>query len=177
MSGTRAPSGFRIAEAMSALMQAKARLLAEAPDITEDEKLLLDSIEGEAEGDPFAVIDRLVSAAIHAADMAEIANVRAIELAERKARFKRRNEQLRAIVLDMIDALGIRKLERPVYTVSLKDGIEELLIDEDAVPDDFYMRITKTLDRTATRKALKDGETLSWARLGNNKPSLVIRTK
>jgi hypothetical protein len=178
MSGTRAPSAYAVQQAMSALLQAKARLLAEAPDITEDERLLLDSIEGEAEGDPFAVLDRLVAAAIHAADMAEIAHVRATELAEREARFKRRNEQLRGVVFDMISALDIKRpIERPTYTASIGQGpVKVILTDEEALQDQ-YVRITKTPILSAIGNALKAGEQVNGATLSNPAPRLILKTR
>jgi hypothetical protein len=45
---SKQPGSYAIAAAMSALMQAKERLLQIDPSIVDDETLLLDSIEGEA---------------------------------------------------------------------------------------------------------------------------------
>jgi hypothetical protein len=177
MSGTRAPSAWAVEQAMAALLQARERLLAEAPDITEDEKLLLDSIEGEADGDPFAVIDRLVAAAIHAADMAEIAHVRATELAERKARFKRRNEQLRAILLDMISALDIKRIERPTYTASIGQGPAKVIVTDDTALPNNLMRITRAPNLSAIADALKAGEQIDGATLSNPPMRLTLRTR
>jgi hypothetical protein len=176
MIGTRAPSAYAVQQAMSALLQARERLLAEAPDITEDERLLLDSIEGEAEGDPLAVIDRLVAAAIHANDMAEIAHVRATELAERKARFKRRNEQLRGVVFSMLEALEVRRIERPTYSASVRVGQPKVILTDDTKLPEEFIRIKREPNLSAIGAALKAGEQIEGAMLANGAPGLMIKT-
>jgi hypothetical protein len=171
------PGAYAIQQAITALALGKAQMLAVAPDMADDEKLLWDSIEGEVEGDPMGVIDKLVAAAIHANDLAEIAHMRATELAERKARFKRRNEQLRSIVQDMLSALDMRKLERPEYTASIRNGQPHVVItDVDDLPE-IYVRTKREPDKAAILAALKEGRELDGASLSNSAASLAIRTR
>jgi hypothetical protein len=172
----KGPGAFAVQQAMNALQQARERLLAIDPDIGEDQTLLADMLDGEVEGDPFAVIDRLVATAISAEDFAQIAHMRAAELAERKARFLRRSDRMRSIVKDMMDALSLTRLERPCYSAGIGKGQPELLIDEAELADE-HMRITKTPDRKAIRKLLVDGEEVRGARLGNSMPRLTLRTR
>jgi phosphosulfolactate phosphohydrolase-like enzyme len=170
-------SSYRIAEAMTALAQARDRVLAMDPTAADDDRLLADTIEGEAEGDPMAVIDALVAAAIHANDMAEIAHVRATELAERKARFKRRNEQLRGVVQEMLTALDIRKLERVQYTASIRAGTPHVVVtDIDDLPE-IYVRTKREPDKAAILAALKGGYEFDGATLSNSPYQLALRTK
>jgi hypothetical protein len=171
------PGAFAVSNAMTALQQAKERLLALDPSIIDDEKLLLDSIESEAEGDPFAVIDRLVAIALEAEDMAELANVRATELAERKARFTRRNERLRGVVLDMLEALGVSRLERVQYTASIGNAPAKVLVAEDAALPDEYVRITRAPNKTAIGDALKAGTVIEGAVMSNPGPRLTLKTR
>jgi hypothetical protein len=174
----KGPGAFAVQRAMVALQQARERLLAIDPDIGEDQTLLADCLEGEAEGDPFAVIDRLVAAAIHANDMAEIAHVRATELAERKARFKRRNEQLRGVVQDMLEALSLKRLERPGFTASIRAGTPRVVItDEAAVHMAGFIRTTVETDRAAISAALKAGVEVAGATLSNAPDTLALRTR
>jgi hypothetical protein len=170
-------SSYAVQQAMTALAQARERLLAIDPDMGEDQTLLADCLEGEAEGDPFAVIDRLVAAAIHANDMAEIAHVRATELAERKARFKRRNEQLRGVVQEMLTALDIRKLERVQYTASIRAGTPHVVVtDIDDLPE-IYVRTKREPDKAAILAALNEGYEFDGATKSNAPPSLMIKTR
>ena len=171
------PGVYAIQAAMTAMLRAKERLLQLDETIADDERLMLDLIDGEAEGDPFAVIDRLVAAAVEAADLAELANVRATELAERKARFSRRNERLRGVVLDMLEALGVTRLERAQYTASIGNGPAKVIVAEDAVLTDEYVRITRTPNKTAIGDALKTGEIIEGAVMSNPQPRLTLKTR
>jgi hypothetical protein len=162
---------------MAALQSARARLLEIDPTIADDDTLMLDSIEGEAEGDPLAIIDRLVAAAIHAADLAEIAHVRATELAERKARFKRRNEQLRDVVFQMVSALELKKIERPEYTASVRAGQQRVIVTDEMKLPDSLIRITRTPALSLIAAGLKAGEVIEGAELANGTPSLAIHTR
>jgi hypothetical protein len=173
---TKAPSAWAVEQAMSALMQARDRLLADDVTLPEDYLLWQNMLEGAADGDPLAVIDRLVDAAVLAEDMAQMANVRATELTERKVRFMRRNERLRGIVFQMLEALQVKTLERATYTATIGKGQPELIIDEAEIPDE-HMRISKAPDRKAIRKLLADGNEVPGAMLGNAASRLTLRTR
>ena len=172
---TDAPSPFRLEQAMSALLSARARLLAEDPDIESDERLYLDCLEGQSEGDPFDVLDRVIRAAIHAGSMADAAKRRADEISARAARYARRRDNLRAAAFAALDALGIRKHERPDFVASVRAGTASVQItDGDAVPA-AYTRSVKVIDKAAILAALKTGAEVPGAELSNAIPSLALK--
>jgi hypothetical protein len=173
---TKAPSAWAIERAFAVLAETRDRLLADDAALPEDQKLWADLLDGESEGDPFAVLDRLHDSTRHDEDMAQMANVRATELSERKARFTRRSERTRAIMFQMLEALQITALERATYSATIGKGQPELIIDEAELPDE-HMRITKSPDRKAIRKLLVDGTEVRGAILGNAAARLTLRTR
>ncbi len=172
----RPPSTRQVEEAFAALAQARDRLLAEDASMPEDQQLWQDMLEGTAEGDPLAVIDRIVRAAIEAEGMAELAHMRATELAERKARFKRRNEQLRALAFQMLDKLKMKRLERPDFTASVRVGQPRVIITDDAQIPEAMMRVKREPALALIAAALKAGNRIEGATLANGSVGLMIKT-
>jgi hypothetical protein len=171
-----APSAPAIERAFIALAEARERLLAIDANLPEDERAWIDNLEGEAKGDPLRTIDRLVEAAIEADIMAGALHVREIELAERRARFLHRNETLRTIARDMLQALEVKRLERAGYTASIGLSPGKVHVsDVDLLPPQ-YTRVTVTADKTALHSALKLGDEIPGATLGNGEPTITIRT-
>ena len=153
-----APSAYRLEAAMSAALQIKAEL---PPD--NDTALLLGMIEGET--DALELMDRLAEAAIADKALAEKAT-------ERAARLKERADGHRNVITRMLEALEISKLERALYTASVSHHRELQLIDEAALPDAF---IRHAPDKVAIAKALRAGQDIPGATLGNAQPRLILR--
>lgn len=175
---TEAPSGWRVEQAMSAWQSARARLLADDPDLAHDEAALA-AMLGPEEGDVRDVLSRLLTAAQRADVMAEGAKQMMDDLTARRDRFRRRSEAMRGTIFAIIDAIGERKMEFPHGTISLASGRPVLVItDEDAVPE-FYTTVVenRTIDKRALLAALKDGEVIEGATLSNSLPTLTIRSK
>jgi hypothetical protein len=173
----RPPSAWQIAEAMSALTRAAQELLAAEPDLPEtDPKLWQDMLEGQTEGaDPYAIIDTLVQAAIAAADTADMIRRRKNELGARQARLERREEHLRLHTRTIMDALDLRRLERPEYTASVAPGQPHVVLTGpvDELPEK-YLRVHVEPDKQELRRALMQGEHVLGAELSNPVPSLRI---
>lgn len=171
-----APSPRRIFEAMTILRAAKDRLLAEDPDIESDDHLLHDMLEGEAEGDPFAVLDQIIRAAIEAGDRADAAKLRAEAILARAERYNRRRDALRGVAFGVMDALGLKRHERPDFTASVRAGAPALTITDPTLVPDELMRVTRAPDKAAIRERLKRGEAVPGAELSNAAPTLAIKT-
>lgn len=140
----------------------------------EDEDLTLDMVEGETS--LFELIDRVMND--DAEDGSHISGIKARqdELRDRKARLERRQKVRRSVVHAALDTAGIRKLERPEYTVSLKAvpaGVD--VVDPDALPDDL-VRIKREPDKSAIKKALDAGP-VAGARLTNGGETISVRRK
>lgn len=100
------------------------------------------------------------------------------ELKARKDRFEHRVDTLRTLAFKIMQAAELAKVELPEATLSLRAGTQQLIGDAD--PDDLcdvYCKISRTLDRTAIKDALKDGVTVPGFELSNSPPSLTIRIK
>jgi hypothetical protein len=147
---------------MSAAMQVKA-MLGDDPD----ERLLADALEGSS--DVMELLDRLIERS-----NADAALVRAGK--ERLARIDARNERTRTIIARMLEALDLRRLERPLATLTLADARRGVVItDEDELPPAF---VRTAPDKAAILSALNAGEVVPGAALSNGAgPTLRITTR
>jgi hypothetical protein len=153
------PSSHAIQNAMRAAMEAISQL----PD-DEDYGLLISTIEGES--DILEVLDRVVEHAISDKKLAELAR-------ERASRIEARSVRAREIARDIVEALEVSPLERPVYTASLTWPRKPVVTNADELPDTY---IRHAPDMVAIGKALRAGETIPGAELKNPEPMLTIRT-
>jgi hypothetical protein len=158
MPSSSIPHGAAIERAMSAAMEAISAL----PD-DGDNVLLLNTIEGES--DVLEVLDRVVEAAIADKKLAELAR-------ERAKRIEARADRARGVALQIIEALQVSPLERPLYSASISYPRKPIVTDAMAVPDKFS-RVS--VDMIALGKALRAGESVPGAELRNPEPQLTIR--
>lgn len=100
------------------------------------------------------------------------------ELAARKDRFERRIEALRELAFKLMHAAEVAKVELPEATLSLRAGTQQLVGDADPTTlADEFCKISRDLNRTAIKDALKAGQTIPGFQLSNATPSLSIRIK
>lgn len=100
------------------------------------------------------------------------------DLKARKERFEHRIEALRELAFKVMHAAEIAKAELPEATLSLRAGQQQLVGDADpaSLPDDL-VKVSRNLDRTAIKDALRTGQTVPGFQLSNSPPSLSIRIK
>ena len=171
----RAPSSYALTRAMGELMAQRERLLAIDANIDDDAKLLADMLESET-GDALQIIERVIEASIDADTMADAAKLRKLDIAERQARFEKRRDTLRGIAQQALEALNLQRLERPTWTASLRKLPAPLIVDEEALPEQWF-RIKREPMRAEIRKELAGGNEIDGALLGNSSTSITIRTK
>ena len=159
MPSSNPPSPQRLMAAVVAAQQAISAL----PDDA-DNALLLDTIEGES--DVMEVMDRLAELAIADKLLAERA-------AERAKRIAARAERSRAVIARILEALELTKLERPLYTASVSYHRELGSLDEAELPAEYWRHAP---DKVAINKALRAGQPVPGASLGNDQPRLTIRS-
>jgi len=147
----------RLEQAISAAMRIRQTLL------TDDDKLLTDTIDGET--DAIALLDAIVEQAL--ADEALVETAR-----ERIKRLEARADRRRGIVLAMLEALELHKVERPLFTASVSHRSKPLVSDPAVLPEAFIRRAP---DMILLAKALRGGETIDGAVLSNPQPVLTIR--
>ena len=94
----------------------------------------------------------------------------------RRDRFAKQADDLRTAIGLALDAAGLKRLELPQATLSLRATPPSVIInDEAAIPSKFWKQPEPTLSKSAVKEALKAGETVPGATLSNGGTSLHIR--
>lgn len=146
------------------------------PELLHDDEAWAMSLESETEIDGFLtnIIRRIEDTKALVVGMKD----RFEELKARKERFETRIEALRELAFKMMHAAEIAKRELPEATLSLRAGQQQLVGDADpaALPDELC-KISRDLDRTKIKEALKTGMEVPGFSLSSALPSLSIRIK
>jgi hypothetical protein len=185
MSKTRIPpppptlAPHQQAQAALLIVSLKERLLAECPDLLDDPKLWLDTLDGQS--DAIDAIRSLIRAAIDADVLAEATRQRQAEIADRAERAERRKLAFRAAAMALMDLAGLTRLPEPDFVARIQAGQPHLgPLDLDALPPDYV-----DVEVTVTRRPLKDrllsdlkaGLTVPGAQLRPGSPFIVINRK
>jgi hypothetical protein len=143
--------------------------------MAEDDVLRMDAIAGETEALEF--LDLIVRQIEDTKALEEGTAARIKELSERKSRFERRQEALRALCFKIMQTGDIKKAELSIATLSIRAGTAKVVIhDEAALPLDC-VKTSITPDKTAIKEKLQGGATVAGAYLSNGEPTLSIRVK
>lgn len=150
-----------------------AALMADYPDLKEDEVLRGDMFEGST--NLHDVLSRAVTQAQDAKAMAAAAKARADELKARAAKFERQQEAMRALCQRLMTAADLKKVVLPEATLSRAASPPSVIItDPDAIPQEFQ-RVKVEADKTAIKAALKAGTSVPGATLSNGGENLIVR--
>lgn len=150
-------------------------LMLEYPELAEDEVLRVNMIEGSTQALEF--LDELVRRVEETRILEDGISLRVKELQERKSRFERRIEALRALAFKIMNTADIKKAELSTATLSIRTGASQVIIhDEGALPIDC-VKTSITPDKAAIKDKLKAGQGVPGAYLSNAEPTLSIRVK
>ena len=150
-------------------------LLAEYPELAEDEVLRLDMVEGST--DLIAYMRHLETTRQTACAMADAIGALIENWRTRRARFERRDEAIRNLMLRMLQAAHLKRLEMPESTVSVRIGVPRVIItDESLIPEDF-IRVVRAPDKIKIKEALSNFEPVPGAILSNSEDVLSVRVK
>jgi hypothetical protein len=141
-----------------------------------DEETLADTASGETNlTDMLGVVvrsmldDKTVSAALRE---------RLSDMQARLGRLEDRVEKKRALVIEVMERAGLKKLAEPDFTASLRAGRPPIvMIDEAAVPGEYWKPQPAKLNKQSLYVALRDGRDIPGAVLGNAEPSISVRTR
>lgn len=163
--------------ALDIIRQQIANLLLVHPELKDDEESLALSLESETEAiDLFRQIERQrqEDSCLAGAIASNIA-----ELQLRQERIVRREKARRELMLKLMQAAGLPRLEMPEATLSISKGRERVIILDDAsVPSSFrHEPQTPKPDLKKIGDALKTGMIVNWAATETGQPSISIRTK
>ena len=151
--------------------------LAECPDLDEDPKLWLDTLDGQT--DAVDTIRQLIRASIDADLLAEATRQRQAEITARVERAERRKQAFRAAAVSLMDLAGIARLPEPDFSARVQAGQSHLgPIDLDALPPEFVdteVVVTRRPLKDRILAALKAGQTVAGAQLRHGSPFLVVK--
>jgi len=141
----------------------------------DDEDTFLDTLDGET--DAMTILDREIEA--EQADRATAAAIKAriADLNARADRLERRADAHRAAQKLVVQAIGLRKVERPLATLSLRSGgVSVQITDADAVPTQLC-KIVRSPDKAAIKSQIEAGESVPGAELVRGDETLSVRVK
>lgn len=147
--------------------------LAEDPEV--DEQVLADTLEGltgeiEEKADGYAKVISQINADVDALDK-EIAR-----LSEKKNAMKNSADRMKKALEMTMVSTGKTKFKTLLFSFNIQKNPASLKIDVDdiAVPAEFKIPQPDKVDKTAIKKALKDGAQFDWCHLEQTE-SLRIR--
>ncbi len=142
--------------------------------VGDDDEAIADAVEGETNLIEAidASLDRL--AEIEALNEAISSLVKSYK--ERADRLDHQAEQIRAALSLAMTTAGLRKVERPAGTLSLRAVPPKAIITSEVdLPARFYVEQNPKLDKKAVLDALKAGEKIPGAELSNGSETISLR--
>jgi hypothetical protein len=150
------------------------KLQEEFPDA--DDETLADTLEGLT--DLNDLLTEVIRSALDDEALLSALKSRIADMRERAGRIGARAEKKRLLVAEAMAQAELKRLEMPDFTLSLRVGSASVVVtDEGAIPETFWKPQSPKLDRQGLSQALKAGETIPGAVLGNPQPCLSVRTK
>lgn len=166
-----APSAYTLQSVMSLVSQARARLAEDGVIDTDGAELFAKCPDAET---ALLCVCRAID---EAAANADAVGARITDLDVRWKRYKRVNEELRALLVAMLDAMGLDKWRHAEFTVSLSAGKPGVVVTDAAALPDAFVRVRREPDKVAIGCALAEGHDVPGAMLQNGMPKLTVRTK
>ena len=150
------------------------RLAAQFPEA--DEETLLDTLEG------LTNLHEMLAAVVRSQldDLSLVAALRARmgDMQERLWRLEQRADKKKQVITSVMERAGIKKVTEPDFTLSLRPTPCPLVVtDEKNIPSLFWKPQPPKLDRQGLISALKNGQDIPGATLGNGGLTISVRTK
>lgn len=140
-----------------------------------DADAFLDTLDGET--DAAEIADRLLAELADAEAMAEAIRGQEADMKARRQRYDMRGEAFRRQLLNLLDAIGEKKIERPRATVSRRAGLPSVQItDEAAVPSQLCKTVV-TPDKAAIKAQLMAGEAVPGAQIVTGEDGVTVRCR
>ena len=139
----------------------------------DDDDLLLGMIEGET--DAGELLDELLEMEAAAKAHVTANKERMGQLAERNARLARKAEALRAGMHKLLDAAGLRKMERAAATVGVRAVPPKVLGDSLTDLPERLVETTHAPDKAAIKAALLAGDQIDGWSMSNGGETISVR--
>lgn len=144
------------------------------PDV--DEETLLDTLEGVT--DLKEMLSAVVRSQLDDQALVSALKIRVADMRERLDRLDTRASKKRELVTTVMERAEIKKVTEPDFTLSLRRTPAPLvMIDEKAIPERFWKPQDPKLDRAGLILALKGGQQILGASLGNGGIAISVRTR
>lgn len=155
--------------------EAARALLASIRDVLgEDETAIQDAVEGETS--LIEAVDASLDRLAEIDTLTEAISSLVKSYKDRADRLENQSEQIRAALSLAMETAGLRKLERPAGTLSLRAVPPKAIITSEVdLPARFFVDQASKLDRKAVLDALKAGEKIPGAELSNGSETISIR--
>lgn len=144
------------------------------PSLAEDDLALTDTLEGITQA-PDIIAGFLRKAREDEAMAGAVVGMMS-DMRERKERLLARADKRRDAALQMMDAIGLRKIEQPDFSASIRNVPPKVEITDEAALPDELCKTVRSPDRAAIKEALTHGP-VAGAQLSNGASTLTIRTK
>lgn len=152
-------------------------LMLDYPELADDAELRADTLEGEVGLNDFIgrVIRRMQDRAIFANGVEGIIN----EYEARHARATREIEAHRALILKLMLAADLAKIELPEATVSTRKIAPAVVIDDESAlpPNAITEKVTRSPNKAAIKAFIEAGNTVPGAHLSNGSVGLNVRIR
>lgn len=153
-------------------VELRRRLLTLHPDL--EDQVLLDTLEG-ASALPEA-LEALIGSALEDEAMANSLKTLIEQMRARLTRLLARAGSKRQCAVEAMEVAGLRKLQRPAFTATLRAGTAQVLVAaEDRIPAAYWAPQPPRLNRGALRDALMSGHRVPGASLSEPRPVLSVR--
>lgn len=148
-------------------------LLAEYPQLAEDDELFRDTLEGNTRFNE--IMDRLLSEMRDNETLAEAAAQRIGKIRERQTRLTHRVQFYRGLMHRLLSLTGLKSVALGEAKISVVNSPDKVIItDENAIPDAFC-KIIKEPNKTAIKNAIKNGTYVPGATISNGGQTIQVR--
>ena len=152
----------------------RAHLIERFPET--DEETFRDTLEGMT--NLSEMLAEVLRSCLEDQSLASALKARMADMQERLSRFEERARKKRELVTSVMEQADLKKLLEPDFTVSLRPSRPPLMIiDEEAIPGNFWRPQAAKLDRQGLISALSGGRDIPGAVLGNPPMTISVRTK
>ena len=159
---------YKIDKELMALLEAIAEQEGEiTPE--QDEQLAINRYELETKAVDYSMAILQLNAWVEMADK-EAKRVTAIKNA-----YKKTSETLKQRITDAMERYDIKEVKDATIKVSLRKSVQTIIDDIDQIPKQYKtVKVETTLDKTAIKKAIQEGEIIEGAHL-EEKNNLQIK--
>jgi len=141
----------------------------------DDADAFLDTLDGET--DAVEIADSLIAALHHDEALAAAAKEQSDALARRSRRLGDRARAKKRTLLSVLDAMGVRKLERPAATVSRRATVPSAYITDAAAIPSQLTRTRTEPDKVEILRQLRAGENVPGAELVQGPDTISVRAE